>query len=73
MPASAEVVRLPRSQPDHHEPQLGAPPTAYTVPVDTGDGSRAESRSMPLLWLVAIFLGSLELAWWFLWHVLAKG
>jgi hypothetical protein len=23
-----------------------------------------------LLWLVAAFIGSLELAWWFLWHVL---
>jgi hypothetical protein len=23
-----------------------------------------------LLWLVAAFIASLELAWWFLWHVL---
>jgi hypothetical protein len=22
------------------------------------------------LWLVAVFIGTLELAWWFLWHVL---
>jgi hypothetical protein len=23
-----------------------------------------------LLWLAAVFIGSLELAWWFLWNVL---
>jgi hypothetical protein len=38
-----------------------------------GASSRAASRSMPFLWLVAIFVGSLELAWWFFWHVLAAG
>jgi hypothetical protein len=24
-----------------------------------------------LLWLVALFVGSLELGWWFFWHVMA--
>jgi hypothetical protein len=28
------------------------------------------SVSMPVLWLVAIFVGSFELAWWLFWHVL---
>jgi hypothetical protein len=42
--------------------------------VDVGDRrGRVESTSMPLLWLVAIFFGALELAWWFFWHVLATG
>ncbi len=36
---------------------------------------RAQEQTRPfsaswLLWLVAVFIGSLELAWWFLWHVL---
>lgn len=23
------------------------------------------------LWLIAVFVGTFELAWWFFWHVLA--
>jgi hypothetical protein len=30
-----------------------------------------ESSAAWLLWLVVVFIGSLELAWWFLWHVLS--
>jgi hypothetical protein len=50
------------------------PPAAYTVPVDVGDRrTRVDSTSIPFLWLLAVFLGALELGWWVFWHVLTAG
>jgi hypothetical protein len=50
-------------------PRRSARAAWHDVPVRASERA-VVSPTVWLLWLVAAFIGSLELAWWFLWHVL---